>query len=191
MRIHRRLAISTVLLGAASLLFPHCAHSTAAQVQKTESLPLCGKCQMPTVFSKSGIGTAHAVAKAHVTYQDAKQYCAQWSMEDHPNCDKQAKETLEEEQGKIYTATADCVHGKMTDANGENFIYEGLWPKNDRYLAGKTRWRWGPGSDADTGKIVGEDGPTNAFMVSATAEILCPNGIGAAQASSYKEEYPR
>ncbi|MBN9614310.1 MAG: hypothetical protein BGO25_09245 [Acidobacteriales bacterium 59-55] len=140
----------------------------------------------PTIFSKSGIGTARAVAKARVTYQDAKGHCEQYAMEDHPNCDKEAKETLKEEAGKIYTATADCVRGKLTDANGENFIYAGLWPKTgnrfqDQYLAGKTRWRWGLGSDGDTGKIVGEDGPTNAFMVSATAEILCPNGVGPAR----------
>lgn len=99
-------------------------------------------------------------------------------MEDHPDCDKQAKETLQEENGKIYTATADCVHGKLTDANGENFTYAGQWPKSDRYLAGKTRWNWGPGSDGDTGKIVGEYGPTNADLVSTTAHILCPNGVG-------------
>jgi hypothetical protein len=183
MRVHRRLTVGAVALGAVFLLLPCCAHPATPPAQKAESLSLCGKCQTPTIFSKSGIGTAHAVAKARVTYQDAKGYCGQWSMEDHPDCDKQAKETLQEEKGKIYTATADCVHGKLTDANGENFIYAGLWPKTgnrfqDQYLAGKTRWRWGPGSDGDTGKIVDENGPTNAFMVSATAEILCPRGIG-------------
>ena len=186
MKIHRRFVISAMALGVAALLLLYGAHPAAAQAHKVESLPLCGKCQEPAVFSKSGIGTANAVAKARVTYQGAKDYCAAYSMEDHPDCDKEAKETLKEEAGKTYTASADCVHGKLTDANGENFIYAGLWPKTgnrfqDQYLAGKTRWRWGPGSDADTGKIVGEDGPTNANMVSATAEILCPNGVGAAR----------
>jgi hypothetical protein len=176
----------TVVLAGFFTLGTFRAHPAAVPAQKAESLSLCPKCPTPTIFSKSGIGTAHAVAKGRVTYQDAKGHCEQYAMEDHPNCDQQAKETLQEEAGKIYMATADCTHGKMTDANGENFIYAGLWPKTgnrfqDQYLAGKTRWRWGPGSDEDTGKIVGEDGPTNAFMVAATAEILCPNGVGAVQ----------
>jgi hypothetical protein len=186
MRVHQSLVIGAVVLTGFFTLATFRAHPATKPAQKVESLPLCNKCQEPAVFSKSGIGTANAVAKARVTYQGAKDYCAAYSMEDHPDCDKEAKETLKEEAGKIYTATADCVHGKLTDANGESFLYAGLWPKTgnrfqDWYLAGKTRWRWGSGSDADTGKIVGEDGPTNAFMVSATAAILCPNGVGPAQ----------
>lgn len=178
MRVHQHLVVSALALAGSLTLGAFRAHPATAPTQKGEWLPLCGKCQTPTVFSKSGIATANAIAEAHVTYQDAKQYCEQWSMEDHPDCDKQAKETLQEENGKIYTATADCVHGKLTDANGENFTYAGQWPKSDRYLAGKTRWNWGPGSDGDTGKIVGEYGPTNADLVSTTAHILCPNGVG-------------
>jgi hypothetical protein len=186
MRVQQSLLIGAVILTGFFTLGTLPAHPASAPKQKAEWLSLCGKCQRPTVFSKSGIGAAHAVAKARVTYQDARNHCKQYAMEDHPNCDKEAKEVLKEEAGKIYTATADCVHGKMTDANGENFVYAGLWPKTgnrfqDQYLAGKTRWRWGPNSDADTGKIVGEDGPTNAFMVSATAGILCPNGVGPAR----------
>lgn len=181
MRAQQSLVVGTVVLTGFFTLGAFRAHPATAPKQEAEWLPLCGKCQTPTVFSKSGIGTAHAVAKARVTYQDAMDHCGQWSMEDHPDCDKEAKETLKEEAGKIYTATADCVHGKMTDANDESFIYAGLWPKSDRYLAGKTRWRWGPGSDEDTGKVVGENGPTTADMVSATAQILCPNGVGPAR----------
>lgn len=186
MKVHLSLRVSAVVLAGFFMLGTLRAHTASAPKQKAEWLSLCEKCQTPTIFLRSGIGTAHAVAKARVTYQAAKDHCEQYAMEGHPDCDKHAKETLKEEAGKIYTATADCVHGKLTDANGENFIYAGLWPKTgnsfqDRYLAGKTRWRWGPGSDEDTGKIVGEDGPTNAFMISATAEILCPNGVGPAR----------
>ncbi len=158
MRVHQHLVVSALVLAGFFTLGTFRAHPATAPTQKAEWLPLCGKCQTPTVFSKSGIGTANAIAKARVTYQDAKQYCEQWSIEDHPNCDRQAKETLQEENGKIYTATADCVHGKMTDANGENFTYADLWPKSDRYLAGKTRWRGALGPMRTPGKLSGKMG---------------------------------
>ena len=186
MRDHPSLVIGTVVLTGFLTLGTFRAHPASAPKQKAEWLPLCGKCLTPTIFTKSGIGTAHAVAEARVTYLDAVDHCEQWSMEDHPNCDKEAKETLKDEKGKVYTATANCVHGKLTIADGENFVYAGLWPNTDKYLAGKTRWRWGPGSYEDTGKIVGWNGPTRAPMVAATAKLLCPNGVGAAQTGSHK-----
>jgi len=153
------------------------------QVQR-ERLPLCGKCFIPSIFSKSGIGTAHAVAQARVTYEDAREHCENWSMADHPDCDKQARESVEAESGKIYTASADCERGKLTIADGESFVYAGLWPGGSPkgspgyFLKGKTRWYWGARSGKDTGKTVTMDGPTSAPMVDATSTILCPRGIG-------------
>lgn len=145
------------------------------QTSKAEWLPLCGKCLTPTIFFKSGIGTAHAVAQARVTYKDARGHCEQWSMASTPDCDKDARETLQEENGKIYTASADCVHGKITLATGDSLTYDGLWPSG--YLKGKTRWRF-VSSGYENGQFANENGPVNGFMVDATSKILCPNGIG-------------
>lgn len=145
---------------------------------KAQYLPLCGKCLTPTVFSKSGIGTADAIAKAKVTYKDAKDNCEAFSMDEHPNCDKDAKDTLKQENGKIYEATADCIHGKITLATGDKLTYAGIWPSG--YLKGKTRWRF-VSSGYDNGHFANEDGPTNGFMVDATSKILCPSGIGGAR----------
>ena len=181
MRVDKSVAVSAIALtGLLALLAfraqPAIAKTAAAKATKTDWLPLCGKCMKPTFFSKSGIGTAHAVANARVTYQDAKDHCEQWSMEDHPNCDKQAKETLQEEKGKIYTATADCVHGKITLATGDNLTYAGIWPSG--HLKGKTRWRF-VSSGYDNGELANENGPVNGFMVDATSKILCPARITA------------
>lgn len=193
MKIHRILAVSTALVAGFFLMQAREPQTVSAQAKhqakhqaktEKESLSLCGKCASPTVFEKSGIGTAHAVVKAKMTFEDAKENCQAFSMDEHPDCDKEAQDTLKQENGKIYTATADCVHGTMTDANGENFVYAGLWqtadlPRWASNMKGQTRWRWGTGSDADTGKIVGFDGPTQASMVAATAKLLCPTGVGA------------
>jgi hypothetical protein len=152
-------------------------HASAQTTTQAEWLPLCGKCIKPTVFSKSGIGTARAVAEAKVTFQDAKDHCEAWSMSEHPDCDNDAKAALKAENAKIYKATADCVHGKLTTATGDTVTYAGLWSSG--YLKGKTRWRWVSGYDK--GKIVSPDGPVNAPMISATSDILCPGGVGAAR----------
>lgn len=177
MKIHLQLFFTLPALVVFLALGVSAQPASAQAKAKAQWLPLCGKCASPTVFAKSGIGTAHAVAKAKMTFEDAKENCQSYSMDDHPDCDKEAKETLKEENGKVYTATADCVHGKLTIADGESFIYAGIWPSG--YLKGKTRWRWGPGSGEDTGKFADENGPTNGFMVDTTSKIVCPNGIGA------------
>lgn len=193
MRAHRMFAIGAVVAAGFLLMQARAPQTVSAQTKhqtkhsakaQQETLLLCGKCASPTVFEKTGIGTEHAVAKAKITFQDAKDNCQAFEMDGQTNCDQEAKDTLKQENGKIYTATADCVHGKLTDANGENFVYAGLWqtadlPRWASNMKGQTRWRWGAGSDADTGKIVGFDGPTQASMVAATAKLLCPAGVGA------------
>lgn len=177
MRVHGRLVLGAVVLTGFLSAPAFMAQPARAQVAQTQTdwLPLCGKCQKPVIISKSGIGTAHAVAKARVTYEGAKAHCENWQMASTPDCDKDAKETMKEEAGKVYKATADCVRGKLTDTTDDSFTYAGLWSSG--YIKGETRWRWASGYDA--GKIVGMDWPVGAPMVAQTSAILCPHGIGA------------
>lgn len=58
----RRIAATFLVLAA---------HSAYAAPQQ-EWLALCSKCLSSTVTSKSGIGTAHAVAEAKITRQGAQ-----------------------------------------------------------------------------------------------------------------------
>ncbi len=52
---------------------------------QTEWLSLGSKHWAPTVISKSGIGTDHAVAEARVTRQEIEGWCANWTPGDK-NC---------------------------------------------------------------------------------------------------------
>lgn len=175
MKVDRRLAAGAMVVTGFLTLLAFRTQPVTAKTAEADWLPLCGKCMTPTIFSKSGIGTAHAVAEARVTYKNAKDHCEQWSMAANPDCDKQAKESVQEEKGKIYKAIADCVHGKITLATGDNLTYAGVWSNGE--LKGKTRWRF-VSLGYDNGQFANENGPVNGFMVDVTSKILCPNGVG-------------
>jgi hypothetical protein len=51
-------------------------------VAESDWLSLGNKQWAPTITSKSGIGTAHAVAEAHVTRKEIEGWCANWSPDD-------------------------------------------------------------------------------------------------------------
>ncbi len=138
-----------------------------SQNVKIDWIPICGKCLSPTITSRSGIGTAHAVAEGRITLQAAKDYCENWSPD--ADCSKEAAETLKGEAHKVYRVSADCIHGTVTDTGGSLFHYAGVWPGG--FAKGRTRWR------DSSGKIVQPD--ENGLSVSAIGDLLCPAGIGA------------
>ena len=59
-----------------------------AAAAANEWLAVCGKCISPTIFSKSGIGTARAVAEARITRAEVEAWCANWQPGDR-SCVKQ------------------------------------------------------------------------------------------------------
>lgn len=133
-----------------------------------EWLALCSKCISPTIFSKSGIGTANAVAEAKVTEEEAKAWCQNWQ----PGGALAAcvKEQLAEHGGKAYRATADCTTGRITAVDGKTYLLAGVWP-ND-IGQGRTRWR-----DPVTGGIVGRDNASGGLGISQQWEVLCPGVV--------------
>lgn len=144
----------------------------ATQSNTAGSLPVCQKCPEARIFSSSGIGTAHATAEARLTYADIKSNCENYAMSSDTNCGKEAKEMLAQQAGKIYRASADCIHGKLTDIYGDSYTYDEIWTSG--WIKGQSRWR-----DAK-GKILGPEGPYGSFAIAATGAVLCPNGFGPA-----------
>ena len=139
--------------------------SAATAQKQQEWLSLCGQCLSPSVTSKSGIGTDHAVVEGRVTRRDAEMWCAAWQPSDHPEpC---IREQLATEQGRqSYRATADCVHGRITALDGETYTYAGIW--NADIGKGRSKWR-----SAD-GKIVGQDEASGGLAIAQQWEVLCP-----------------
>jgi len=146
----------TLVLIAATLL---ATSSTRAQLAE------CSKCPSPTVTAKSGLGTAHAVIEGKLTFQDAKDWCANWESGSNP--DTCAQEQIKEEQGRTYRTSANCVTGHLLALDGSPYVLAGVWA--DDIGKGRTKWR-------DTaGKIVGQDNASNGLGLANQWEYLCPN----------------
>jgi hypothetical protein len=139
-----------------------------------EWLALGSKHWAPAVTSKSGIGTAHAVAEAKVTRQEIEGWCANWSPGD-AGC--VARELASDAARKMYRASADCVRGRITAVDGKTYALDGVWDASD-VGAGRTRWR-----DA-SGKIVGRDNASGGLGISQQWEVLCPGPVKAPRAAS-------
>jgi hypothetical protein len=122
----------------------------------------------PSVFSKSGIGTANAVVEAKVTRKDAEEWCGNW--EPQKNLETCIKKNLEAEAGKTYRATADCRAGRITSTDAKTYTFAGVWDASD-IGAGRTKWR-----DA-SGQIVGRDNASAGLGISANWEALCPGPL--------------
>ena len=138
---------------------------------QSEWLSQCGQCLSPSVYSKSGIGTSHAVAEAKVTRKDAEGWCENWSPEDKACLQQQ----LASEAGKNYRATADCSKGKITAIDGNAYTYGGVWTTD----VGKGRSKWRDAS----GKLVGQDEASGGLAIAQQWELLCPSSTGAKPAS--------
>jgi hypothetical protein len=74
-----------------------------------------------TVISKQGIGTAHAVIRAHLTEENGKRYCEGYVEDSSPRCiEEYLKGT------KITDSiTADCETGVFTTFYGDNLQFVG------------------------------------------------------------------
>jgi hypothetical protein len=132
-----------------------------------EWLAVCSRCPTPFVFSKTGAGTANAVAEAKMTPQSFSQSCAQQGLQGAA-LKKCINDELTADGGKIYRATANCAAGKLMAIDGRQYTLAGLWPAND-IGGGRTRWR-----NAATGQIVGSDNASGGLGLSQQWEVLCP-----------------
>lgn len=135
-----------------------------AAANQHEWLSLGAKHWAPTVVSKSGIGTADAVAEARATRQEIEGWCANWSPGDR---DCARRELATPEAKKTYRASADCTAGRITAVDGRTYTLAGRWDHKD-IGGGRTRWR-----DA-SGKIVGRDNASGGLGISQQWELLCP-----------------
>ena len=134
--------------------------------QQDEWIPLCSKCLAPSISSKSGIGTVHAVAEGKVTLKDAQEWCASWEP-DNQAC---PKEQLDGEKGALYRISANCRAGKLTSFDGSVYTCTGeVWDASD-IGQGRPKFR-----DAN-GKIVGRDNASNGLGLAGMWDILCPAG---------------
>ncbi len=144
-----------------------------AAAAANEWLAVCSKCISPTIFSKSGIGTAQAVAEARITRAEVEAWCANWQPGDR-SCVKQ--QLAAEDLNKVYRATADCPAGRIMPIDGRSYSFAGVWDQSD-IGGGRSRWR-----DA-SGKIVGRDNASGGLAISQQWEVLCPASARGAPAS--------
>jgi hypothetical protein len=93
-----------------------------------EVMPICTlpKCLNPRVTSKSGIGTASAAVEAKVTPEDAAKWCATYKPKDKLCVTEQVKSGWIGFRN-LYRASADCVAGRMTPIDGNQYTYVGVW----------------------------------------------------------------
>ncbi|MBN8443662.1 MAG: hypothetical protein J0M28_18465 [Thauera sp.] len=163
--MHTRAQVGT-LLGSILL-------AAAATAAEGEWLSICGKCWAPTIYSKSGIGTANARAEARVTREEIQGWCGNWSPGDR-GCVQ--RELSSPDAKRTYSASADCTRGRITPIDGQTYTLAGRWDGSD-IGGGRTRWR-----DAN-GRIVGRDNASGGLAISQQWEVLCPEGRSTARAA--------
>ncbi len=130
----------------------------------------------PTVTSKSGVGTAQASARAKVTSESLKSFCADSASQGDPAQAKAAVDACVKQQkpelGKTYTITADCTVGRLQPLDGKSYVLDGVWDNSD-IGGGRTRWK-GP-----DGAVVGRDNASGGLALSQQWEVLCPGRVSA------------
>lgn len=162
-----------LLIVAATILIP-----TSAEA---ESLSLGSKHWAPTVVSKTGAGTANAVAEARVTREAIEGWCANWSPGDR-NC---VRGVLDSPDAKItYRASANCMAGRITAVDSNTYTLAGRWDHSD-IGGGRTRWR-----DA-AGRIVGRDNASGGLGIAQQWEVLCPDTAAAPRSGSTAARPPQ
>jgi hypothetical protein len=180
--LSRASGISLAWLGAAAVFVAVFSTAGAAQSAGSEYLPICNlpKCLNPQVMSKSGIGTATALAEAKISTEDATKWCATYKPRDK-YCPKEQVQSGWVGFRSLYRASADCVAGRMTAIDGGTYTYAGVWEdgagkgrprfatSNPRVLAQK----WDePGVTLDSsGTITGWGG--GSPNLAAQWEVLC------------------
>jgi hypothetical protein len=93
-----------------------------------ETMPICTlpKCLNPRVTAKSGIGTANATVEAKVTPEDAAKWCATYKPR-YKLCQQEEVRNGWIGFKNLYRANADCVAGRMTAIDGNQYTYAGVW----------------------------------------------------------------
>ncbi len=152
---------------------------------EAEWLSLGSKHWAPTVFRKSGIDTANAVAEARVTREVIRGWCENWSPADRGCFQREWSEDLGKQ---TFRASADCTRGRITAVDGNTYTQAGRWDDSD-IGGGRTRWRDG------SGKIVGRDNASGGLGISQQWEVLCPgtkrgHGANAAPARGARPVQP-
>lgn len=167
----------TVLLLAAVFSF-----AGAAQSAGGEYLPICNlpKCLNPQVTSKSGIGTANAMAEAKIAPEDAEKWCATYKPRDK-YCPKEQVKSGWVGFRSLYRASANCLAGHMTAIDGGTYTYAGVWEDGNgkgrpRFATSNPRvvaQKWDePGVTVDgSGTITGWGG--GSPNLAAQWEVLC------------------
>jgi hypothetical protein len=92
-----------------------------------EYLPVCEKCLNPRVQSKTGFGTASAVAEAKVMQEDAVAWCAANRPRD-PGCVREEVTNGGDGGRKSFKASADCSAGVLHSISGGDYLINGVWP---------------------------------------------------------------
>lgn len=154
------LAVALALIGGLEI--------AAAAGAASEWLAVCGKCISPTIFAKSGVGTANARAEARITRAEIEDWCANWQPGDGNCVPQQLKSS---DLDKVYRASADCPGGRITPIDGKTYQLAGKWDNSD-IGGGRSKWRDG------SGRIVGRDNASGGLAISQQWEILCPNTAG-------------
>ena len=139
-----------------------------------EQLSLGAKHWAPTIFKQSGTGTANAMAEAKVTRAEIEGWCANWTPGDK-GC--VTRELSSEAAKRVYRASADCTHGRITAIDGNTYSLAGTWDNSD-IGGGRTRWR------DKSGKIVGRDNASGGLGISQQWEVLCPGPLRIAPAGA-------
>lgn len=165
-------------VGLIALLLAGAAGSASAA---SEWLAVCSKCVNPTIFSRSGIGTASAKAEARITRAEVKGWCENWQPSDK-TCLK--NQLAAEDLNKIYRATANCPAGRITPIDGRTYTLAGVWDGSD-IGQGRSRWR------DSAGKIVGRDNASGGLGISQQWELLCPGAGRASNAAQATQVPPR
>lgn len=112
----------------AGLETPVFAPVMAADNAGAETMPICTlpQCLNPKVTAKSGIGTANASAEAKIHPDDAAKWCATYKPKDKLCVQEQVRSGWVGFKG-LYRANADCVAGRMTAIDGNQYTYVGVW----------------------------------------------------------------
>jgi len=135
-----------------------------------ETLAVCSRCQSPTVYAKTGTGTANSVAEAKMTRQAFVQMCTEQGLQGAAlaQC---VKDEMAADGGKIYRASANCLAGTLAPIDGKRYTFAGVWPAGE-VGEGRTKWR-----DAATGQVVGSDNASGGLALSQQWEVLCPGPL--------------
>ncbi len=152
-----------------SLVLIACCMASAAD-SSGEWLAVCSRCPSPTVTSKTGVGTAKAVAEARMSTATLKDWCAQ---NEPGNVNACVRQQMAESGNKIFRVTADCTTGRITAIDEQQYTLAGIWDNSD-IGGGRTKWR-GP-----DGQIVGRDNASGGLGISQQWEVVCPGPVSAA-----------